>query len=54
MASASAMCTAIVHVLDLNDNPPYFTQQIFRGEVAESAPIGSLVITINETIKDQR
>lgn len=44
MASASATCSALIHVLDLNDNAPAFTQPIFRGEIAESAPIASLVI----------
>lgn len=48
MASASATCTAIVHVLDRNDNAPYFEQSIYKGEVSESAPIGSLVITISD------
>lgn len=52
MASASASCHALIHVLDRNDNAPTFTQPIFRGEIAESAPIASLVIATvgNETI----
>lgn len=54
MASSSATCSALVHVLDRNDNAPYFTQQIFKGEVSEAAQIASLVIVVNETIKDQR
>lgn len=54
MASASATCMAIVHVLDRNDNAPFFAQEVFRGEVPEAAQIGSLVIVVNETIRDQR
>jgi protocadherin Fat 1/2/3 len=47
MASASANCFVIVHVLDANDNAPYFEQEVYRGEVAENVPIGSLVIAID-------
>lgn len=54
MASASATCSAIVHILDRNDNAPYFTQPIFKGEIPESAPIASLVIAVNETNNDHR
>lgn len=52
MASVAATCFALIHVLDRNDNAPAFTQPIFRGEIAESAPIASLVIATldNETI----
>lgn len=50
MASASATCYAIVHVLDRNDNAPFFVQQLFKGIIAESAPITSLVIAVNDTI----
>lgn len=52
MASASATCYAIVHVLDRNDNAPFFVQQLFKGIIAESAPITSLVIAVNDTITD--
>lgn len=52
MASASATCNAIVHVLDRNDNAPYFVQQLFKGIIAESAPITSLVIAVNDTVTD--
>jgi protocadherin Fat 1/2/3 len=48
MASASALCTVLVHILDRNDNAPYFEQNVYRGEVSESAAIGSLVFTLNE------
>ncbi|XP_035790783.1 fat-like cadherin-related tumor suppressor homolog isoform X2 [Anopheles albimanus] len=48
MASASATCSVIINVLDMNDNVPYFEQQVYRGEVSEAAPIGSLVLTLSE------
>lgn len=55
MASASAMCSAIIHVLDRNDNAPYFMQQLYMGEISESAPIASLILAVNDTLKlDQR
>ncbi|XP_058828867.1 fat-like cadherin-related tumor suppressor homolog isoform X4 [Topomyia yanbarensis] len=48
MASANATCAVIINVLDRNDNVPYFEQQIYKGEVSEAAPVGSLVLTLNE------
>lgn len=55
MASASATTSAIIHVLDQNDNAPYFTQQLYKGEITESAPIASLILAVNDTLKmDQR
>lgn len=55
MASVSATSSAIIHVLDCNDNAPYFTQQLYKGEISESAPISSLILAINDTLKiDQR
>lgn len=55
MASASSTCSAIIHVLDRNDNAPYFTQQLYKGEISESVPITSLILAVNDTLKmDQR
>lgn len=55
MASVSATSSAIIHVLDKNDNAPYFTQQLYKGEISESAPIASLILAVNDTMKmDQR
>lgn len=33
----------VVHVLDRNDNTPYFHHSEYRGWINEDAPIGSLV-----------
>lgn len=45
MASVSASCNVIVHILDKNDNAPKFLQAVYKGIVSESAPIGSLILT---------
>lgn len=56
MAAKEAKCNFIVQVLDQNDNRPYFELPVYRGEISESAPIGSLVTlsesgaVLNETI----
>jgi protocadherin Fat 1/2/3 len=44
-ASASATCNVIIHILDKNDNVPRFLQANYSGEVSESAPISSLILT---------
>ncbi|XP_065170403.1 fat-like cadherin-related tumor suppressor homolog isoform X3 [Atheta coriaria] len=45
MASASAKCNVIVHILDKNDNAPQFLQAVYTGTIPESASIGSLILT---------
>jgi protocadherin Fat 1/2/3 len=45
MASASATCNVIIHILDKNDNVPRFLQANYSGVVSESAPISSLILT---------
>lgn len=51
MASVSATSTAIIHVLDRNDEAPFFMQQLYKGEILESAPIASLILAVNDTLK---
>ena len=43
-AGASVSCFLMVHVLDVNDNPPVLAARNFSGEISESAPVGSLVL----------
>jgi protocadherin Fat 1/2/3 len=56
MAAMEAICNIIIQVLDVNDNNPFFESSVYRGEIVESAPIGSLVTlfengtTFNETV----
>lgn len=47
MASMEATCHVIIQVLDKNDNHPFFESEVYRGEISEAAPIGSLV-TLSE------
>lgn len=43
LASVSARTFVVVHILDQNDNVPYFLQKSYVGEISEAAEIGSLV-----------
>lgn len=54
MASVSSISHAVVHVLDRNDNAPYFMQQLYTGEISEAAPVASLVIAVNGTHKQEQ
>ncbi|XP_072204447.1 protocadherin beta-15-like [Excalfactoria chinensis] len=40
-------------VLDVNDNKPIFTQDLYSGHIAESAPEGSLVLRVMATDADE-
>lgn len=37
-----------VHVVDTNDNPPVFEQDVYEVAVAEDLPIGSTVIKVRK------
>lgn len=43
LASVSARTFVVIHILDQNDNVPYFLQKNYVGEISEAAEIGSLV-----------
>lgn len=47
MASASATSNTVIHVLDQNDNAPQFERKLFQGTVSEAAPIGSLILSVD-------
>uniref|UniRef100_T1J1P1 Uncharacterized protein n=1 Tax=Strigamia maritima TaxID=126957 RepID=T1J1P1_STRMM len=49
----SAVTTVHVEVEDYNDNPPRFTQDVYRAAVNEDALIGTVVITVSTTDDDQ-
>ncbi|XP_013928432.1 PREDICTED: cadherin EGF LAG seven-pass G-type receptor 2-like, partial [Thamnophis sirtalis] len=42
-----------INVTDANDNPPIFTQDIYAVNLKESVPIGSLVIQVEASDKDE-
>ena len=44
-AGAKAECHVLIHVLDYNDNSPWFIKTHYRGIVAEDALIGSVVFS---------
>ncbi|XP_023930865.1 cadherin-23 [Lingula anatina] len=49
----SASCSAIVHILDVNDEPPLFPMPEARAEVSENASIGHIVYTYNASDLDK-
>ncbi|KAM6217528.1 desmoglein-3 [Rhynchocyon petersi] len=42
-----------VKILDINDNPPVFSQSIFMGEIEENSAPSSLVMILNATDADE-
>lgn len=42
-AGVSARCRVLIHVLDVNDNAPVFSQELYEGTISEAAVPGSLV-----------
>ncbi|XP_062250265.1 protocadherin alpha-8-like [Platichthys flesus] len=43
----------LVNVLDVNDNAPVFTKDVYSVMLHENAPVGTTVIQVNATDKDQ-
>ncbi|XP_042369610.1 protocadherin gamma-C3-like, partial [Plectropomus leopardus] len=48
----SGSMTIIVNVLDINDNPPVFSQSLYKASVYENVKIGTTIITLNATDLD--
>lgn len=48
MASVSSYQNIVMHILDVNDNHPYFLQTDYYGHISEAASPGSYV-NINDT-----
>ncbi|XP_061786259.1 protocadherin alpha-5-like isoform X6 [Nerophis lumbriciformis] len=48
----SGTMTIVVNVLDINDNTPVFSQQIYKASVYENIDIGTSIITLNATDLD--
>ncbi|XP_063353836.1 protocadherin alpha-3-like isoform X9 [Pelmatolapia mariae] len=51
--SRSGTSLVIIHVLDINDNPPVFSTPLYKTRLFENTPIGTNVITLNATDADQ-
>uniref|UniRef100_A0A8C9DA18 Protocadherin gamma subfamily A, 1 n=1 Tax=Panthera leo TaxID=9689 RepID=A0A8C9DA18_PANLE len=37
----------LIHVLDINDNAPEFVQPLYRVQILENSPLGSLIVTVS-------
>ncbi|XP_008292263.1 protocadherin gamma-C3-like [Stegastes partitus] len=48
----SGTMTIIVNVLDANDNPPVFSQTLYKATVYENVKLGTSIITLNATDLD--
>ena len=44
--------TVQININDINDNPPYFTQQQYNGQVEETAAKGKLVMNVRASDAD--
>ncbi|KAM5299011.1 protocadherin gamma-A6 isoform 7-T7 [Ctenodactylus gundi] len=49
----SGVARILVTVLDVNDNPPVFTQPIYRISLPENLPVGMPVLAVNATDLDE-
>jgi len=52
MAAESSCQNIIIHILDANDNIPYFVQNEYVGALPESAAIGSYVLKVHDSSKE--
>nr|CAG4643690.1 EOG090X0007 [Lepidurus arcticus] len=48
----TAAATLTVLLVDVNDNPPRFSQKIYEAEVAENSPVNTFVIELHATDAD--
>ncbi|XP_006824116.1 cadherin-related family member 1-like [Saccoglossus kowalevskii] len=48
----SSTVDVTIHVMDMNDNPPNFTQDEYRGAVYENSPAGTSILQISATDMD--
>ncbi|XP_070819434.1 protocadherin alpha-8-like [Chaetodon trifascialis] len=49
----SGTSQVIIHVLDINDNPPVFSSPLYKTRIHENTPVGTTVITLNATDADE-
>lgn len=43
----------VIHVTDIDDNPPVMSQQVYNTSVMENSPIGTIVCYVSATDIDQ-
>ncbi|CAL8401954.1 unnamed protein product [Boreogadus saida] len=48
----SGTASIVINVLDINDNAPVFNQSVYTVNVTENASLGSVVMTLNATDRD--
>ncbi|XP_035983152.1 protocadherin alpha-2 isoform X3 [Fundulus heteroclitus] len=51
--SRSGTLTLTVHVMDINDNSPVFTQSLYKAQVHENTPLQSSVLTVSAVDSDE-
>lgn len=51
--SRSGTASIIINVLDINDNAPVFSQQVFAVNVSENSAVGTVFMTLNATDLDE-
>lgn len=51
-SGTSATVPLEIRVLDVNDNPPVFSQREYTAEINEMAPYGTRVVQVNATDRD--
>ncbi|XP_068176860.1 protocadherin Fat 1a isoform X1 [Antennarius striatus] len=49
MAGLASNASLLIHLKDENDNAPVFLQREFKGLISESAPVNSIVLTLENT-----
>ncbi|XP_051869382.1 protocadherin-10-like [Pristis pectinata] len=49
----SGTAQILITVVDFNDNPPIFDHEIYKGNIREDAPQGTLVLTVKATDLDE-
>ncbi|KAM3866662.1 protocadherin alpha-3-like [Diretmus argenteus] len=49
----SGTSQVIIHVLDINDNPPIFSSPLYKTRILENVPIGTTVIRLNASDADE-
>lgn len=48
----SAVCSLVVSVLDINDNPPVFEQREYATNVSEDAAVGKPLLRVHAASRD--